>query len=123
MNVVRFHHERLLTLFQEEKVVTMPQLKAALGTTVDGTVFRKLCTLPYRSSYSHRGAYYTLDSLAQFDARGLWSHQGICFSRQGTLLETTNLASGVWTTNSATSPFTNMPATNEPVKFFRVRCP
>jgi hypothetical protein len=88
MNIVHFPRERLLTLFQKEKVVTMPQLKAALGTTVDGTVFRKLRTLPYRSSYSHRGAYYTLDSLAPFDARGLWSHKGICFSRQGTLLET-----------------------------------
>jgi hypothetical protein len=88
MNIVHFPRERLLTLFQKEKVDTMPQLKAALGTTVDGTVFRKLRTLPYRSSYSHRGAYYTLDSLAPFDARGLWSHKGICFSRQGTLLET-----------------------------------
>jgi hypothetical protein len=36
----------------------MPEMKAALGTEVDATVFRKLATLPYRSSYSQRGAYY-----------------------------------------------------------------
>lgn len=88
MNTIHFPHERLLTLFQEKKVAAMPQLKAALGTTVDGTVFRKLSALPYRSSYSHRGAYYTLDSIAQYDAQGLWSYQGICFSQHGTLLET-----------------------------------
>jgi hypothetical protein len=88
MNIVHFPPERLLTLFQEQKVVTMPQLKAALGTAVDGTVFRKLRGLLYRSSYSHRGAFYTLDSLAPFDALGLWSYQGIGFSHHGTLLET-----------------------------------
>lgn len=88
MNTIRFPYERLQTLFQEKKVAAMPQLKEALGTTVDGTVFRKLSALPYRSSYSHRGAYYTLDSIAQYDAQGLWSYQDICFSQHGTLLET-----------------------------------
>jgi hypothetical protein len=69
-------------------VATLPQLKTALGTAVDGTVFRKLSTLPYRTSYSHRGAYYTLDTLAHYDDLGLWSYHDICFSRQGTLLDT-----------------------------------
>jgi hypothetical protein len=89
MNVIRFPVERLQRLFEDQKVVTMPQLKAALGTRVNVTVFRKLSTLPYRSSYSHCGAYYTLDSLAQYDDLGLWSYQGIHFSRHGTLLKTT----------------------------------
>jgi len=40
----------------------------ALHFVVCATVFRKLSTLPYRSSYSHCGAYYTLDSIAQFSA-------------------------------------------------------
>jgi len=88
MNIVRFPVGRLLSLFEDQKVVTMPQLKAALGTTVVVTVFRKLSTLPYRSSYSHGGAYYTLDSLAQYDESGLWSYRGIHFSRRGTLLNT-----------------------------------
>jgi hypothetical protein len=88
MNTVHFSSESLRVLLQTQKVATMPQLKAALGTPVDVTVFRKLSALPYRTSYSHRGAYYTLDSVAHYDAQGLWAHQDICFSRHGTLLET-----------------------------------
>ena len=66
----------------------MPEMKAALGTRVDVTVFRKLATLPYRSSYSHRGAYYTLESIAQFDRQGLWGCRRAWFSCHGTLRET-----------------------------------
>jgi hypothetical protein len=88
MNQVHFPAERLVNLFHDQQVVTMPQLKAALGTPVAVTVFRKLCTLPYRSSYSHGGAYYTLDSLAHYNELGLWSYQDIHFSRHGTLRET-----------------------------------
>jgi hypothetical protein len=84
----RFTAESLATFLQLNKVATLPQLKTALGTTVDVTVFRKLSTLPYRTSYSHRGAYYTLDTLAQYDDLGLWAYHDIYFSRQGTLLET-----------------------------------
>lgn len=80
--------DRLLRLFQEQKVATLAQLTAALGTPVAVTVFRKLSTLPYRSSYSHCGAYYTLDPIAQYNELGLWSYEDIHFSRHGTLLET-----------------------------------
>jgi hypothetical protein len=59
-----------------------------LGTEVDLTVFRKLSALPYRTSYSHRGAYYTLDPLAHYDELGLWFCRDIRFSRHGTLLNT-----------------------------------
>jgi hypothetical protein len=88
MRPIRFSSERLESLFQQTTVATLPQLKAALGTAVDLTVFRKLSTLPYRTSYSHRGAYYTLDSLAHYDESGLWSYRDIRFSRHGTLLNT-----------------------------------
>ena len=63
MNVIRFAPERLTALFQDVKVATLPQLKAALGTAVDLTVFRKLATLPYRTSYSHRGAYCPVNGI------------------------------------------------------------
>jgi len=66
----------------------MPQLKKALGTEVDVTVFRKLKQLAYRTSYSHRGAYYALDETMRFDQNGLWSCRSIWFSRWGTLLNT-----------------------------------
>ena len=88
MNIVRFPTEKIVSLFHDRKVVTMPQLKSALGTTVSVTVFRKLAALPYRSSYSHCGAYYTLDSIAHYDELGLWSYRDIHFSRHGTLLTT-----------------------------------
>ncbi|SRR6266566_402739 len=88
MNIVRFPVSKLVSLFHDQKVASMPQLKAAMGTSVAVTVFRKLASLPCRSSYSHCGAYYTLDSIAQYDDLGLWSYQDIHFSRQGTLLNT-----------------------------------
>ena len=56
MNIVRYPTERLVSLLHNEKIATMPQLKAALGTSVTLTVLRKLVPLGYRSSYSHGGA-------------------------------------------------------------------
>jgi hypothetical protein len=47
----------------------LPQLKQLLGSEADSTVFRKLKELSYRTSYSHRGRFYTLDEIADFDER------------------------------------------------------
>jgi len=66
----------------------MPELMAALGTNARRTVFRKLEELEYRSSYSHRGRFYTLVEVAEFDEHGLWSWDQVWFSVQGTLLST-----------------------------------
>jgi hypothetical protein len=88
MNIVRYPTDRLERLLRDQQVATMPQLKSALGTSVTFTVLRKLAPLGYRSSYSHCGTYYTLDSIAQYDERGLWSYRDIHFSRHGTLLNT-----------------------------------
>ncbi|MBM3749090.1 MAG: hypothetical protein FJW34_25275 [Acidobacteria bacterium] len=75
-------------MLRRTQIATMPELKQALGTAVDVTVFRKLKQLAYRTSYSHRGSYYTLEETARFDENGLWSFRSVCFSRQGTLLDT-----------------------------------
>ncbi len=80
--------ERLRRLLLDQQIATMPELKAALGTDVDMTVFRTLRALAYHSSYSHRGKYYALDASARFDARGLWSCRSVGFSTHGTLLQT-----------------------------------
>ena len=80
--------DRLRRLLLDQEVATMPELKEALGTDVDMTVFRKLRELAYHSSYSHRGKYYTLDEIARFDALGLWSFRSVFFSKHGTLLRT-----------------------------------
>ena len=70
------------------QIADLSQLKEALGTTVDVTVFRKLRQLDHLTSYSHRGRYYALREIAHFDADGLWSCQSVWFSRYGTLLST-----------------------------------
>jgi hypothetical protein len=88
MRTESFHADRLAELFQSCKIATMPQLKEALGTQVDLTVFRKLKELGYRTSYSHRSRYYTLNGIAQFGDSGLWSYRSVWFSRFGTLVNT-----------------------------------
>ena len=88
MRTESFHADDLAKALRRSKIATMPDLNRALGTKVDVTVFRKLKQLAYRTSYSHRGSYYTLDETARFDANGLWSFRSVWFSRQGTLLDT-----------------------------------
>src|SRR5271157_1752200 len=88
MRTESFHAVELAKVLHHGKIAKMPELKKALGTQVDVTVFRKLKQLAYRTSYSHRGSYYTLDETAHFDENGLWSWQSVWFSHQGTLLDT-----------------------------------
>lgn len=88
MKQSKFPSKALLQMIRRQKTVSMEQLTGALGTVVKRTVFRKLNELDYRASYSHRGRYYTLDSVADFDADGLWSHQSVWFSIHGTLVAT-----------------------------------
>jgi hypothetical protein len=76
------------TLIRQQKIATLPELMAALGTDARRTAFRKLRALGARASYSHCGRYYTLDDVAEFDHLGLWSHHEVWFSVRGTLLET-----------------------------------
>ena len=73
---------------RKQKIASLPELMAALGTNARRTAFRKLRELSCRTSYSHGGRYYTLDDIAEFDHRGLWSHREVWFSARGTLLET-----------------------------------
>lgn len=88
MRPVQYRADSLVTLLRRARIATMDQLKAALGTTVDMTVFRKLRTIAYRTSYSHRGRYYSLDETARFDQRGLWTFRDVHFSRYGSLVDT-----------------------------------
>jgi hypothetical protein len=83
-----FASEVLRSFLQRKRIATLEELKQALGTISTMTVFRKLKALSYRTSYSHRGKYYTLAETPQFDEQGLWSSRGAWFSRDGTLLAT-----------------------------------
>lgn len=89
MNRIHYAADSLRELLLRKSIATFPELVAALGDAAPRTVFRKLAQLDHRTSYSHRGAYYTLNALARFDEHGLWSHREVRFSRFGTLLDTT----------------------------------
>lgn len=88
MRTERLHARDLARLLKKQKIATMKELKAALRSDVDVTVVRKLKELSYRTSYSHRGRYYTIDEIAQFNDRGLWSCRSVWFSVYGTLVST-----------------------------------
>ena len=88
MRPLFFRSDELRSELLRSQIATLDELKQALGTSVDVTVFRKLKPLDYLTSYSHRGRYYTLREVARFDDKGLWSHASVWFSQFSTLLAT-----------------------------------
>jgi hypothetical protein len=98
MRPLSFDSQILRKYLMHRKIATLPELKGALGTSADLTVFRKLKLLDYLSSYTHRGRFYALRQTARFDDAGLWSHEAVWFSRYGTLVSTiesfVNLSAG-----------------------------
>jgi hypothetical protein len=88
MNTQKYQIEVLRQFFEKHKIATIDQLRSALGDPARCTIFRKLGDLQYLSSYSHRGKYYTLKSIARFTNQGLWSFRSVWFSRFGNLLQT-----------------------------------
>ncbi len=88
MNTPKYRLQNLRQFLSEHKIATLDQLQAALGNPARSTVFRKLSELHYLSSYSHRGKYYTLKSVARFTPHGLWNFNSVWFSRFGNLLQT-----------------------------------
>jgi hypothetical protein len=91
-----FDPQAVRTYLRRHRIADLPALKQALGTSADLTVFRKLKQLDYLSSYTHRRRFYTLRQIARFDDDGLWSHEGVGFSRHGTLVATLE----AWVTRS-----------------------
>ena len=88
MRLLSFDPRLLRKHLLRHRIATLPELKQVLGTSADLTVFRKLKSLDYLSSYTHRGRYYTLREIARFDDAGLWSQDAVWFSRHGTLVAT-----------------------------------
>ena len=89
MRPTSFSSSVLRQHLRQHKIATLDELKSTLGTSVPVTVFRKLQSLDYLTSYSHRGGYYTLREIVDFDDQGLWFHRKYwAFSRYGTLLAT-----------------------------------
>ena len=88
MRPLSYRSDELRSVLMRTKIATLDELKQALGTSIDVTVFRKLKPLGYITSYSHCGRYYTLHEIALFDEKGLWSQATVWFSQLGTLLST-----------------------------------
>lgn len=88
MRPTEFSADAIVELLRTQKIATLPELMQVLSTNARRTVFRKLGELAYRTSYSHRGRYYTLDEVAQFDEQGLWVYRDVWFSVYRTLLST-----------------------------------
>ena len=86
MRPTSYRSEDLDRLLRKHKIATLDDLKAVLGT----------CGRPSsESSMSWRIGQatptvvdYTLDEIAQFDRKGLWSLRSVWFSKYGTLLAT-----------------------------------
>jgi hypothetical protein len=88
MRPEEYNTSELIALLERERILPLDRIAMALGKPSRATVFRKLAELGARASYSHRGGYQTLDRIAAFDVKGLWSFRGVHFSKHGTLLET-----------------------------------
>ena len=89
MRPTQFSADTVVALLRKQTVASLTDVMAALGPRVSRrTAFRKLKDLHARTSYSHRGRYYTLDELADFDEHGLCVFAGVRFSRAGTLVAT-----------------------------------
>lgn len=88
MRPTTFDSQTLRKHLLVHKIADLPELRKALGGAGSLTVFRKLKTLQYLSSYTHRGRFYSLPEIARFDELGLWTHEDVWFSRNGTLVDT-----------------------------------
>ena len=78
----------LKKLFRRFPVADLNTLSRTLDTRSRMSIFRRLKDFGYFSSYTHAGSFYTLGHIPQFDDYGLWIHQGIGFSKEGTLKAT-----------------------------------
>jgi len=88
MKTATFYPETVASFLKRRKIATLGEIGEAMGSASERTVFRNLSRVEYLSSYSHRGKFYTLRSIAKFSREGLWSLRSVWFSRFGTLLET-----------------------------------
>ena len=78
---------RLEKLLRRRKCWRLDQLAESLGYALI-SVRRFLKQIGYFRSYTHNGKWYTLHDSPDFNRDGLWHHQGIGFSKQGSLTAT-----------------------------------
>lgn len=78
----------LLKYVIKTKIAVLEELKRLLKTQSRTTVFRKLKKLDYITSCSHKGKYYSLNSIAEYNEHGIWQYKSVIFSKYGTVKKT-----------------------------------
>lgn len=78
----------LRKLLRRVPAVKLEALCRVLKTRSRTSVFRRLKAIGYLSSFTHRGRYYTLREVPQFDSSGLWRYRDVGFSQVGSLKAT-----------------------------------
>ena len=78
----------LQSFFHKHQIAEISELFHLLQTRSRMSVFRRLKTIGYRSSFNHAGRYYTLADVPRFDPWGLWFYRDVGFSCAGTLKAT-----------------------------------
>lgn len=81
--------KKLVLLFERYRVMDIETVRRNLQGRSRRSVFRDLKRAGYCTSYSHAGKFHTLKNIPEFDSEGLWRYGNVCFSRFGTLRNTT----------------------------------
>lgn len=79
--------EKARKSFRREKILTLEEVAGLIDGSIH-TARRRLKEWGALTSYNRNGRYYVLPDVPDFDANGLWQHQGACFSRHGNLKRT-----------------------------------
>ena len=80
--------QQLIEMLDAKQVIVLEEMQKALNSASRATVFRHLMKVSYRRSYNHNGRYYTKHDLTRYDRVGIFSYEGIHFSRDGNLVAT-----------------------------------
>jgi len=86
--------KQIRRLFRQFPVMDMVNMEGKRPGRSRRSLYRDLSEIGYLSSYTHAGRYYTLTDIPDFDDAGLWWHQGVGFSKAGTLKSTVALLGG-----------------------------
>jgi hypothetical protein len=79
--------QRLVSLFGQNPCWMIQPLASEMQYSIP-SVRRFLVEVGYYSSFTHNGAWYTLQSIPRFGRNGLWFYRDIGFSRAGSLTKT-----------------------------------
>jgi len=79
--------QRLVSLFGQNPCWMIQPLATEMQYSIP-SVRRFLAEVGYYSSFTHNGAWYTLQSIPRFRRNGLWFYRDIGFSRAGSLTKT-----------------------------------